>query len=131
MGRARPEADTFLISSSGRKCDRDLGLTRVQAAKPAQGAPARGALWKDGGSRGQGAKGGQGQEQEQGSCSGKQQPGLAGFWLERVWPGWTLEWLTSCSDSGLAEHSELSAGMRATQVLRTSQTARTGLICYE
>jgi hypothetical protein len=76
----------------------------------------------------------EGQEQEQGSCSGKQQPGsLAAWldWLERVWPGWTLEWLTSCSDSGLAEHSELSAGMRATQVLRTSQTARTGLICYE
>ncbi len=44
-----------------------------------------------------------------------------------------LEWLTSdlCSDSGLAEPSALSAGMRATQVLRTSQTARTALICYE
>ena len=90
MGRARPEADTFLISSSGRKCDRDLGLTGVQAAKPVQGAPARGALWKDGGSRGPGGEG-RAREQEQGSCSGKQQPGLAsglnGFGLAGLWSG--------------------------------------------
>jgi hypothetical protein len=67
-----------------------------------------------------------GAREEQGSCSGKQQLGLTGL------DGLGLAgWADLCSDSGLAEPSALSAGMCATQVLRTSQTARTALICHE